>query len=211
MSLTSLTVTELLDAFASSAPTPGGGSASALAGATGAALLAMVAAMPKTKTGADSERKTLDLAAASLERLRKRLAELIDEDTKAYDLVSAAFKHPKGTDEEKAGRKTAIQSGMRAATKAPLETMRACDAVLREAVAVVQYGNPNAASDAAVGMELAQAALRGAEKNVAINLGSLTDEEFKLEAESEAAALLVSGCEQAEICRQLAKAAAAAG
>ena len=100
MSLTSLTVNQILDAFASSAPTPGGGSAAALSGAVGAALLAMVASMPKTKTGTDEERKTLDKSAAELQRLRKRLTDLIDLDTKAYDMVTSAYRQPKGTPEE---------------------------------------------------------------------------------------------------------------
>lgn len=203
MALTSLTVTALLDAFASSAPTPGGGSAAALSGAVGAALLAMVAAMPKTKTGTDEERKTLDKAAAELQRLRKRLTELIDEDTKAYDMVTAAYRQAKGTDAEKALRTAAIQAATRAATEAPLETMRACDAVIREGACVVQNGNQNAVSDMSVGLEMAMAGLRGAERNVAINLGSLKDEGYKLEAESEASSLVESGGEQFEICRKI--------
>lgn len=203
MSLTTLTVNQILDAFASSAPTPGGGSAAALSGAVGASLLAMVAAMPKTKTGTDDERKALDASAAELQKLRKRLTDLIDEDTKAYDMVTAAYKQPKGTDAEKGARKIAIQAAMRAATEAPLETMRACDAVIREGAAIVQHGNPNAASDMSVGLEMAMAGLRGAERNVAINLGSLTDEGYKLEAESEAGTLVESGGEQFEICRKI--------
>lgn len=203
MSLTSLTVNQILDAFASTDPTPGGGSAAALSGAVGASLLAMVAAMPKTRTGADEERKTLDAAAAELQRLRKRLTDLIDEDTKAYDMVTSAYRQPKGTDEEKAVRKAAIQGALRAATEAPLATMRACDAVIREGACVVQHGNPNAASDISVGLEMAMAGLRGAERNVAANLGSLTDEAYKLEAESEASELVLSGGEQFEICRKL--------
>lgn len=202
-SLVSMPVSALLDAFASSAPTPGGGSAAALSGAIGASLLAMVAALPKTKTGEASEREALDRAGAALNELRKALADLIDEDTRAYDLVTAAYRSPKATDEEKAARKTAIQSAMRAATEAPLKTMRACDAVIREATTVAEYGNPSAGSDVFVGIELANAGLRGAEKNVAINLGSLADEEYREQAGSEAAALLTSGAEQAEICRKL--------
>lgn len=203
MSLTSLTVNQILEAFASSDPTPGGGSAAALSGAVSAALLAMVASMPKTKTGVDTERKTLDASAAELQKLRKRLTDLIDEDTKAYDMVTSAFRLPRGTDEEKAVRTAAIQGAMRAATEAPLETMRACDAVIREGACVVQNGNPNAVSDMSVGLEMAMAGLRGAERNVAINLGSLKDEAYKLEAESEAASLVESGGEQFEICRKL--------
>lgn len=203
-SLLSLSTTQLLDAFASNAPTPGGGSAAALSGAIGASLLAMVAALPKTKTGEAAERTALDTAAAALGGLRKTLADLVDEDTRAYNLVTAAYRSPKSTDQEKAARKTAIQSALRAATDAPLQTMRACDRTIREAAAVAQNGNPSAASDVFVGVELALAGLRGAEKNVAINLGTLTDEAYAEEVRSEAAALLESGTEQAEICRRLA-------
>lgn len=201
--LTSLSVTALLDAFASSAPTPGGGSAAALSGAIGASLLAMVAGLPKTKTGEATERTELDAAGAALNDLRKQLATLVDEDTKAYDLVTAAYKRPKSTDEEKAARKDAIQAALRAATEAPLATMRACDAVIREGCVVARVGNPSASSDVFVGIELALAGLRGAEKNVAINLGSLADEAYKEEVGSKAAALLVSATEQADISRKL--------
>lgn len=191
-SLLTLSTNDLLEAFASSAPTPGGGSASALAGSIGAALLAMVAAMPKTKTGAASERERLDSAAATLTTLRKRLAELVDEDTRAYDLVTAAYKSPKATDEEKAARKIAIQQAMRAATEAPLETMRACAAVLREAGTVAELGNPNASSDVEVGIALTRAGLIGAQKNVEINLGSLTDENYRTQVTAESQALLAA-------------------
>lgn len=199
MSLTSLSVNDLLDAFASSAPTPGGGSAAALSGAIGASLLAMVAGLPKTRTGEAAERTELDAAGAALNDLRKQLSALVDEDTRAYDLVTSAYKRPKGTDEEKAARKDAIQAALRAATEAPLATMRACDAVIREGSVVARAGNPAAASDVFVGIELALAGLRGAEKNVAINLGSLADEAYKEEVGSEAAALLTASKEQAEI------------
>ncbi|MEX2271663.1 MAG: cyclodeaminase/cyclohydrolase family protein [Vicinamibacterales bacterium] len=201
--LTSLSVGALLDAFASSAPTPGGGSAAALAGAAGASLLAMVAALPKTKTGDAGEREALDAAGGKLNDLRRELAALIDADTRAYDLVTAAYRQPKATDAEKAARKEAIQAALRAATETPLSTMRACDAAIREAAAVAQNGNPSAASDVFVGVELTLAGLRGAEKNVAINLGNLTDEAYRDDAANEAKTLLETGSEQAEICRKL--------
>lgn len=191
-SLVSMPVSALLDAFASSAPTPGGGSAAALSGAIGASLLAMVAALPKTKTGEASEREALDRAGAALNELRKALADLIDEDTRAYDLVTAAYRSPKATDEEKAARKTAIQAALRAATEAPLATMRACAAAIREAAVIAQNGNANAASDVFVGVDMAHTGLRGAEKNVAINLGGLTDEQFRSAVAAEARQLLAT-------------------
>ena len=163
----------------------------------------MVAALPKTKTGEAAERTAIDASAAALGELRKTLAGLVDEDTRAYDLVTAAYRNPKSTDEEKAARKTAIQAALRAATDTPMRTMRACEAAMREAAVVAQSGNPNAASDVWVALELLNAGLRGAQKNVAINLGSLSDEAYKDDVEIEAKTLLQSGTEQAEICRAL--------
>src|SRR5262245_25106844 len=123
--LTSRSLTDLLDAFGSPDPTPGGGSAAALIGALGASLLAMVAGLPKTRTGVPAEREALDAARADLQRLQRTLIELVDRDAAAYDLVVAAFRKPKGTDEEKARRSAAIQDALRVATEVPIETYRA--------------------------------------------------------------------------------------
>lgn len=175
MSLTALSVTSLLDAFASSDPTPGGGSAAALAGSLGASLLAMVAGMPKTKTGAPDAREALDAARGRLMSARAALIDLIDRDTAAYDLVVAAYRRPKGTDAEKAERKDAIQQAMRVATEVPLETATTCAAALADASVVAEHGNPNAASDVGTAIALLKAGIRGAELNVEINVGSLSD------------------------------------
>ena len=102
------TLPSFLDAISSAEPTPGGGSAAALAGATGAALLAMVAGMPKTRTNAIVEREALDQAHTELLALQETLVQLIDRDASAYDLVVAAFRKPKATDEDKVERKAAI-------------------------------------------------------------------------------------------------------
>lgn len=171
-------VAELLEAFASSAPTPGGGSASALAGAIGASLLLMVARMPKTRTAPETDRAPLDAASASLGAIAADLRGLIDRDTAAYDQVVAAYRLPKGTDEEKAARREAIQRAMRAAVDAPLAVVRACRAALDQAAVVERHGNPNAASDVTVATELLKAGLNGARANVEINLPSVTDASY---------------------------------
>ena len=169
------TVTGLLDAFASSDPTPGGGSASALAGAIGVSLLAMVAGMPKNKTNTPEAREALDKARAQLMELRGKLAALVDHDAVAYDLVVAAYKHPKSNDDEKALRKKAIQDAMRVATEVPLETVRTCVAGMDLAKPIAEYGNPSAISDIGVGLHLLMSALQGALYNVEINLEGITD------------------------------------
>lgn len=175
VSYTSKSVVDLLDAFASNHPVPGGGSAAALAGALGTSLLLMVAGLPKTRTGAPEDVADLAETAARLRPLRTLLVGLVDRDGAAYDAVMAAFKLPKGTDIEKEARRTAIQQAMREATEVPLETMRACRQALEAATVVAANGNLNAASDVGVAVELLGAGLRGARLNVDINLATLTD------------------------------------
>ena len=175
VSYATMAVEDLLDAFASNEPVPGGGSASALAGSVGVSLLLMVAGMPRTRTGAPEEVADLSDVSSRLRPLRDTLASLIDEDSRAYRAVVAAYRLPKGTDAEKAVRRGAVEQAMREATDIPLQTMRACRQALRGAIAVAQAGNKNALSDVGVGVELLLAGLRGAAMNVDVNLASLTD------------------------------------
>jgi methenyltetrahydrofolate cyclohydrolase len=170
-----MALADLLDAFASNEPVPGGGSASALAGALGTSLLLMVAGMTKTKSGTPEETADLSEASARLRPLRERLAALVDTDSDAYAAVAASFKLPKDTDAQKATRKNAIQVATRHAAEVPLETMRACRDAVRHSVIVARNGNRNAASDIGVALELLMAALKGAGLNVEINLSGLSD------------------------------------
>ena len=189
MKLTSMTTSELLAAFRSSEPTPGGGSASALAGAVGASLLAMVAGLPKPKAANDQDVQRLGEAGAQCSALAVQLEALIDEDSGAYDLVVGAFRMPKGTDEEKAARTAGIQRALTAATEAPLNVMRRCAEALALAPIVAALGNQNASSDVAVARALLSAGLSGARENVEINLGSLKDEAYVARVREESTAL----------------------
>jgi formiminotetrahydrofolate cyclodeaminase len=193
MSLAQLPFTELLRAFQSREPTPGGGSASALAGAVGASLLAMVAGLPKSRVQDPDEARCLGAAGTRSAALGERLSELMDRDSGAYNLVVAAFRLPKATDEEKQARTRRIQEALRAATEAPLDVMRACSSALQLAGDVAALGNRNASSDVHVGIELLQAALRGAKLNVEANLASLTDEAFTTAVRAEIERLVIEG------------------
>jgi methenyltetrahydrofolate cyclohydrolase len=173
-----LTIAQLLDAFAANQPVPGGGSAAALAGAVGASLLIMVAGLPKTRHGTDEERAALTAAGSRLRPLRDDLAALIDRDSDAYASVIEAFRLPKSSDAEQAARREAIDAAMRAATEAPLATMRACERAMREAEAVAAGGAPSAASDVAVAIELLKTATRGAALNVDTNIAAVKDAEY---------------------------------
>jgi formiminotetrahydrofolate cyclodeaminase len=176
--LASKTVQQLLDAFSAPTPTPGGGSAAALAGAVAASLLAMVAAMPKTKHGTPEDRAALDAAHPEILSLRAELVELIDRDAASYDGVVAAYRLPKGTDEEKAARKAAVAKAMKHATDVPLETARAAVSLVAHAQVIALHGNPNAASDVGVARSLAVSAGLGALMNVETNLSGLSDADY---------------------------------
>jgi len=173
-----LSLAQLLDAFASNQPVPGGGSAAALAGAVGASLLIMVAGLPKTRHGTDEERSALTATAARLRPLRDELASLIDRDSEAYTSVINAYRLPRSTHAEQAARRDAIDEAMRAATEAPLATIRACERAMREAEVIVSSGAASASSDVAVGIELLKTAARGAGMNVDTNLAAVKDAEY---------------------------------
>jgi glutamate formiminotransferase/formiminotetrahydrofolate cyclodeaminase len=189
MRLTQGSVSDLLAALASPDPTPGGGSASALVGAAGASLLVMVASLPKTRGGFTEDRTALDTARRRLVPLAAELAALVDRDAEAYDEVVAAYRLPKGTEGEKAARTQAIQRALAGAIDTPLAMLRAARGAAAEAVVVARHGNPSAASDVTVALELLRAASNGALVNVEINLGGLGDQARASRARDEAARL----------------------
>jgi methenyltetrahydrofolate cyclohydrolase len=187
MKLTDLPVSGLIAAFGSTRPTPGGGSASALAGAAGAALLAMVAAMPKNRASTADDTGLLQAAGTRCAAVSDALLDLVDRDSEAYDAVVAAYRWPKASDNEKAARKQEIQSAMKTAAETPLETMRRASAALGEAPLIARLGNANAASDLVVAIELLLAAARGARANVEINLESLDEAAYVAQLREEIA------------------------
>jgi formiminotetrahydrofolate cyclodeaminase len=190
MALVDKSVRDLLAAFSSSDPTPGGGSAAALASAVGASLLMMVAALPKTRAGSDDDRAALARATTALDGIRRQLTGAIDEDTGAYDQVVAAYKLPKGTDEEKGARKNAVQQALRAATDVPLGVMRLSAAGLDAANIVASHGHRGASSDVGAAIALLRAGLHGARLNVEINLGGIADEPYKQSVAEQVAGLV---------------------
>jgi len=174
-----MTLAAVLEALSGPEPTPGGGTAAAIAGAMGTSLLIMVAGLARSKTNADEEKAVLAAARRALEPVRAELMRLADADAAAFDQVMTAYRKPKGTDQEKAERSAAIQAALQHATVIPLETLGACATALRRAGEVAGAGNRSAASDAGVAIGLLEAAAAGAEANVRGNLDSIKDEGFK--------------------------------
>lgn len=178
MKLTDLSLHELLAAIRDPRPTPGGGSAAAVGGAIGASLLAMVASMPKHRAASEEDVERLQAAASRCAELSAGLERLVDEDSAAYDGVVATYRLPRGSDAEKAERRSRVQAALVAAVEAPLDVMRQCNDAIEAAATVARFGNPNAASDVGVALELLVAGGRSARLNVEINLASLDDEAY---------------------------------
>jgi formiminotetrahydrofolate cyclodeaminase len=175
--LSELSVRELLDRLGTDDPVPGGGSAAALAGAAGAALVQMVVALTTGRpTAADHEDELTEIRVrcATLSSELLRLAEL---DAAAYASVVAARRLPRDSDVERHARTAQIDAATREATRVPLETARRAEEVVGLTERVAPIGSRNAVSDVGVAALLAVAALRGAVLNVRINLPFLPDGE----------------------------------
>jgi formiminotetrahydrofolate cyclodeaminase len=170
-----LDLNDFLDRLASNAPTPGGGAASALAAALGAGALAKVAAVSVGKPKFAAHDAELRAHLDHLQTLRARFLALAAEDVRAFATYMAAFRLPRGTDEEKVTRAAALQEGMRQAAAVPLRIMAACREVLDAAEEIARIGNPTAIGDCGAGAALAVAAMRVSLLNVTANISGLVD------------------------------------
>ncbi|MDH5605900.1 MAG: glutamate formimidoyltransferase [Anaerolineae bacterium] len=166
-----------LDALASGTPTPGGGSAAAYSAAMGAGLAAMVARLTVNKKKYKDIEEEMFAVIESADGLRADLTAMVDKDAQAYLEVMAAFKLPKGSEEEQAARAKAVQQATLGAAEVPLDTARKAVEVMRLALTVASKGNPNAVTDGATAAALAQASLSAAGMNVRINLTTLEDKQ----------------------------------
>jgi glutamate formiminotransferase/formiminotetrahydrofolate cyclodeaminase len=187
---------------ASESPAPGGGSISAYVAALGASLGTMVANLSSHKKGWDDQIEMFSNWAEKGQQLKDELLKLVDEDTIAFSKIMDAFGLPKNTDDEKKARTAAIQSATLYATQIPLLTMKKgfeCYPLIR---AMVNVGNPNSLSDAAVGALCIRAAIYGAYLNVKINAGGLKDKATAEMMVHEAREILAkSNQEEADIIR----------
>lgn len=170
-------IKRFLEKLSSNTPTPGGGSASALAGALSAALISMTAGLSLTK-GELKPKEVRGIRRKALQ-IRKRLFRAIEEDAQSYEAVLKAFRLPKRTEGERLIRTKAIEKAFRGATITPQLVCRHSLDLLEYANILILKGNPNAISDAGVAAYLADTALKGGLLNIGINLGPIRDESFR--------------------------------
>jgi formiminotetrahydrofolate cyclodeaminase len=183
-------IEHFLHELASKSPTPGGGSAAAIMGAMGAALVAMVCNLTVGKKNYEDVSEEMAVLLPTLDGLRTRLVDMVAADVAAFDQVMAAYGMPRETDADKQRRSAAIQSALKQATLVPLECARACVEVIGLSRVAAEKGNKNVISDAGVAVVVAHAALRSAALNVRVNTGVIRDEAFVIGALQDLANLM---------------------
>ncbi|GAC1301062.1 MAG: cyclodeaminase/cyclohydrolase family protein [Steroidobacteraceae bacterium] len=196
--ITQSSVETFLDELAGGNPTPGGGSAAAIMGAMGAALVSMVCNVTIGKKGYEGVEAEIKAVLEESERVRRRLMAMVAEDIAAFDSILAAYKLPKATEEDKARRAAAIQAGLRRATQTPLECARACAEVIALSRRASERGYLNVISDGGVGVLAGFTGLRSAALNVYINAPALKDRVFAEAAIAELEKLVESCAAESE-------------
>lgn len=186
-------VEHFLDILASKEPAPGGGAASALVGAVGAALLSMVANLTVGKEKYKESEAMIEELLKKVSMFQKELTDLIEEDTNAFNKVSEVLKMPKNTEAEKAKRKEKMQEALKYATQVPVGIMEKTVEVLRLHERALGRTNQSALSDTGVSALCLKTALEGAWLNVKLNLTGITDKDFVKTQEEKAQKLLDEG------------------
>ncbi len=167
-----------LDALASKSATPGGGSAAALMGAQGAALVSMVCNLTIGKPKFAEVEAELQEVLGKAETLRSQLTDLIQADIEVFNRLMSKYALPRETEEEKASRSTSIQAVLQEATEVPMQCVHACAEIIRLSKVAAGLGNPSAVSDAGAAVMAAYSGLKSSALNVYINLGSIKDKSF---------------------------------
>jgi len=176
--LTDMDLRNFANETASESPAPGGGSISAYVAALGVSLGTMVANLSSHKRGWDDRWEEFSDWAEKGQALKDELLLLVDEDTRAFNLIMDAFGMPKSSDNEKLLRTKAIQEASKYAMEIPFRVMQKSLESMEIMKAMALTGNPNSASDTGVGALCARTAVKGAFMNVKINAAGIDDHAF---------------------------------
>lgn len=169
---------EFTEVLASKAPVPGGGGTSALVGALGTALGAMVGHLTVGKKKyADVEEDVKNLIQQA-EALQEELLQLVERDAEVFAPLAAAYGMPKETEAEKAEKGRVMEAALKDACSVPLDIMEKCCQAIRLQGEFAEKGSALAVSDAGTGVIFAKAALQGAALNVFINTASMADRAY---------------------------------
>lgn len=189
---------DFLHILSSSAPVPGGGGASAFAGALGVALGSMVGNLTLGKKKYDLVQNDIRILLDKAEKLRNEFVALVEKDAKAFEPLSKAYGLPKNTDEEKKIKEDVMEKALKQACSVPFEIMeRALEAMeLQQEFAA--KGTKIALSDVGVGILLCKSALLGASLNVFTNTKLIKDRIFADDINARSQAMIFAGTEKAD-------------
>lgn len=169
---------EVIEESASNAPTPGGGSVSAVVACFGVAMTAMVCNLTLGKEKYKEVEPQVKEILNTTGGLLNRLEELVKADMESFDSFMAAYRLPKGTEEEKAVREAAVQKALKSSTDTPMEIARVCLKALKVTEQLSKIGNKMAISDAGVAALAAEAALNGVLLSADANIPSISDRDY---------------------------------
>jgi formiminotetrahydrofolate cyclodeaminase len=178
MSIYEKSLNDYLALAASSSPTPGGGSVSAIVATNAAAMVSMVANLTLGKKGYEAHQEASRRIAEQAVALIEQLKGLTARDMEAFDRFVKAWKLPATTDAEKRSKADANEQAAQNATTVPMEICRACLEIMKLARELAPFGNKSAISDVGVAAYVAEAALKAAMLSVDINLPGLKTRDF---------------------------------
>ncbi|MCL4452024.1 MAG: cyclodeaminase/cyclohydrolase family protein [Candidatus Thermoplasmatota archaeon] len=167
-----------IERLSSKEPVPGGGAASALVAIVGGALDSMVSALTSGKKGYEQNQARIAQIAEEASRLKKELEDLMRDDEAAFNAISATWKLPKGTEEEKEKRSKMLQEALKHAIQPPWKIAEKALDIMDLSIELIKIGNRNAVTDSGCGLIFGFAAAEGALLNVAINIDAITDPKF---------------------------------
>lgn len=188
---------EYLEALASKAPTPGGGSAAAVYGAIGTALGEMVGNLTSGKKKFAIYEEDVQKILARLGGARMDFIRLEKADEQAFQPLSEVYRMKAETKEEKTEKEERMEECLKAAAKVPMEVMERAVSVMDDIEFLALHGSRLAVSDAGVGIQGIRSALLGAVMSVYINTKMMKDREYAEEMNSQAELLIRKGTEQA--------------
>ncbi len=179
--LIAMKIDDFVDELSSDSPAPGGGSVAALNAALSSGLSAMVASLTHGKKNYENVWEEMESLAVEAQKLKDMFLDKVDKDTEAFNRVMAAMKMKRKTPEQKEAREKAMESANKEAARVPFTVLEESVKALQHALKAAEKGNKNSLSDAGVAGLTGLAAAKGAFYNVLINLGSISDLQFKRE------------------------------
>ncbi|WZL79174.1 cyclodeaminase/cyclohydrolase family protein [Eubacteriales bacterium mix99] len=193
---------EFLDMLASRAPVPGGGGASALAGALGMALGSMVGNLTLNKKKYENVQDDIQGILGRANALQQELLVLVEKDGEVFAPLSRVYGLPRGTEEEKKIREEEMEAALENACSVPMEIMEKCLGCIDLHEKLSEKGTGIAISDIGVGVLLCKSALMGAQLNVQINTSSMRNRPCAEELNARAARMMESGVRKADLVYQ---------